>query len=417
MSDFWLKTFWSFWFPSYNSDELEELAEELAFHNVVRLRLAAKLLIPAMLLLIYIHLWLLEFQLGPRVVSVGPYIIALRLIVIAVSAGFLLVMPQPVSSKEVMKKDKFRASAQLIFLICLAALTSGIAQIAKTDINAFILAVFAAAAFIYMDGAGSLLTYGSGLALISIMILAFQPNGVQGAVNIGAAVFATVLGLIISRILYLNRARDFFSAKVIELQKQELEKANLKLARLSFYDGLTGIPNRRHFEDFFDREWRRGVREGGSLSVIMIDIDFFKKYNDLYGHLAGDDCLRQVAGALSRTVSRPGDIAARYGGEEFIVVLANVDNQGAMQIAQKLCDVAADLNIEHQESPSGRVTISLGLASGRPDRDSQPQDLIQAADEALYEAKTTGRNRVVGCAAPEEPLDNAEFRPVKIRAN
>ena len=137
-----LKNFRSFWFPSLKGRERDELAEELAYHNVIRLRLGSKLLIPAMLILIYIQLWILEFPVTPGILAVGPYIVALRLIVIAVSAGFLLVLPQPVSPREVTTRDRFRASAHLIFLICLAALTSGIAQMAKTDLNAFIMAVW-----------------------------------------------------------------------------------------------------------------------------------------------------------------------------------------------------------------------------------------------------------------------------------
>ncbi|MFH1138224.1 MAG: diguanylate cyclase [Pseudomonadota bacterium] len=401
-----LKGLGSFWFPSLKGQEREELAEELAYHNVLRLRLGSKILIPAMLILIYIHLWVLEFKVTPGILAVGPYIVALRLIVIAASAGFLLILPQPVSPREVTAKDKFRASAHLIFLICLAALTSGIAQMAKTDLNAFIMAVFAAAAFIYMDGPGSLLTYGSGLTVVSLMVVVFQPHGVQSAVNVGAALFVTILALVISRILYLNRARDFFNGKVIEKQKQDLEKANLLLEHLSFHDGLTGLANRRHFEDFLDREWRRALREGGRLTLIMADIDFFKNYNDVYGHPAGDECLRQVAGALRRTVARPGDIVARYGGEEFIIAAANADLFGASQIGQAVCRAVENLQIEHRGSPFGRVTISLGLATGRPSREKKPADLVKAADQALYQAKASGRNQA-RWAGQAETLEDA----------
>ncbi len=159
-------------------------------------------------------------------------------------------------------------------------------------------------------------------------------------------------------------------------------------------DGLTMIPNRRRFDEFLDLEWRRCLRERTPLACIMIDIDWFKQYNDCYGHLQGDECLKQIAQAICKTVRRPTDLAARYGGEEFAVVLGNTEVQQAIQIAEKMCVTIEELQIPHNASEiSPAVTISLGVASMIPDARASPEDLINAADKRLYGAKNAGRNQ------------------------
>lgn len=178
-------------------------------------------------------------------------------------------------------------------------------------------------------------------------------------------------------------------------QEEKLVKANELLQYLSTMDGLTGIPNRRHFEEDFQKEWQRCLRNQSPISVIMLDVDFFKKYNDEYGHLAGDDCLKTVARTLQMSLKRPGDFAARYGGEEFVVVLPETNERGALHVGNMLCKSILDLSIPHAKSDiSEFVTISAGCATSIPS-DSDPETLIQMADEALYKAKKTGRNRAV----------------------
>ncbi|MGR3319770.1 MAG: GGDEF domain-containing response regulator [Candidatus Anammoxibacter sp.] len=175
----------------------------------------------------------------------------------------------------------------------------------------------------------------------------------------------------------------------------ELEKANKKLERLSFLDGLTGISNRRHFDMFLDEEWRRCERDVKYLSLVMTDIDFFKKYNDTYGHQQGDDCLKQVAATLDAVAKRPGDLTARYGGEEFVLVLSDTDSNNALILAEKYRDAVVSLKIPHGNSDTSEyVTLSLGIATVIPSAGLSHQDLIEAADKALYKAKSAGRNRV-----------------------
>jgi diguanylate cyclase (GGDEF)-like protein len=167
------------------------------------------------------------------------------------------------------------------------------------------------------------------------------------------------------------------------------------LENLSALDGLTGIPNRRKFDKMLNAEWKRAVRGGGPLSVIMVDIDHFKQFNDNYGHGSGDECLRQVAIALAECVSRPGDLVARYGGEEFVVILPHADAAGTRFIAERLVTAVAGLNIPHAYSEvADHVTISAGSATVSPTRDMTVETLLQKADQMLYKAKDEGRNRV-----------------------
>ncbi len=174
-----------------------------------------------------------------------------------------------------------------------------------------------------------------------------------------------------------------------------LEETNAALERLSTLDALTGIANRHVCNEFLYREWRRAVREGTVFAVVMVDVDCFKAYNDTYGHLGGDDCLRRVAAGLQETMRRPGDLLARYGGEEFVALLPGTDREGALVVAEAMRTAVARLNLEHARSPvAPHVTVSIGVASTIPDRDAGVDELVAAADAALYAAKRAGRNRV-----------------------
>lgn len=170
-----------------------------------------------------------------------------------------------------------------------------------------------------------------------------------------------------------------------------------RLHQISTVDGLTGIANRRRFDTFLSDEWQRARRSGYSLSVLFIDIDFFKPFNDNYGHTVGDDSLRQVAHSISSTVSRTSDLAARFGGEEFVCVLPGTDIDGASAVAKRIRGAIEALNIPHAFSPvHDRITVSIGVASATPDQnDASPAPLVKQADQRLYQAKTQGRNRVV----------------------
>ncbi|MBC7683047.1 MAG: diguanylate cyclase [Ferruginibacter sp.] len=178
------------------------------------------------------------------------------------------------------------------------------------------------------------------------------------------------------------------------LQRQALEQANQRLALLSATDGLTGIANRRHFDTTLATEWLRGARQQEPLTLLMIDIDHFKLYNDHYGHLAGDACLRRVAQLLATCVRRAGELVARYGGEEFVLLLPGTDQNHARLVAQHCIDALALECIPHAASPTAHyVTLSIGLTHTIPDAEHPPEILVDAADMALYRAKNAGRQQ------------------------
>lgn len=184
---------------------------------------------------------------------------------------------------------------------------------------------------------------------------------------------------------------------------RKLDSANHELKRLTSLDGLTGIANRRHFNEVLEREWRRAMRQGDELSILMCDVDFFKRYNDTYGHLEGDECLRQVARALSSVMDRGGDLIARYGGEEFVVVLPETSLSGASFVAERMKQALHQIKLAHSGSPFGHVTASFGISSAVPMPETNPLTLVEAADRALYEAKHQGRDRVGRISSLDSP--------------
>lgn len=196
----------------------------------------------------------------------------------------------------------------------------------------------------------------------------------------------------------LRKSRE---RELCELAAQ-LAVTNAALQRISRVDALTGLANRRHLDDVLDVEWRRAARTHSPLSVLMIDVDCFKLYNDTLGHGAGDDCLRAVAEALRSELNRPSDFAARYGGEEFAVVLVDTDLEGAEVVAESMRTAVERLTIPHPSSVAGSyVTVSIGVATARPGKSFKAETLMGAADRMLYAAKRSGRNRVAAARAGE----------------
>lgn len=177
-------------------------------------------------------------------------------------------------------------------------------------------------------------------------------------------------------------------------ERRSVEEALLAQARM---DGLTNIANRRYLDQFLTMEWRRCARLRLPVSVLLIDIDYFKQYNDAYGHLAGDLCLKDVARCLQKLARRPGDLCARYGGEEFILVLGSSDYEHAKMMAERVLQRVINLNIEHKGSAvAGHVTVSVGLATCLPEDCNEKETLLSCADQMLYRAKNAGRHRFAG---------------------
>jgi diguanylate cyclase (GGDEF)-like protein len=243
------------------------------------------------------------------------------------------------------------------------------------------------------------------------MGLRFRPAFLAVAVTVAAflvstAVYGLALPLALRSIVFL-----LLAAGACAIAARHLEK----WSRLSFLEGhlieelaqhdtLTGLKNRRVFDEHLDLLWQRGIDESRAIAILMLDIDHFKAYNDRYGHQAGDQTLRRVAQTLQTFVTRPHDVLARYGGEEFAVILYDIDGRQAEAVAERMRLAIGELEIQHAGSPAGAaVTISVGVAVIAPSRDRRSRGALQLADQALYEAKVRGRNRV-------EVMDQAAHR-------
>ncbi len=204
---------------------------------------------------------------------------------------------------------------------------------------------------------------------------------------------------------YINLLQRDEAYRALRQSQQQLLEANLELRRLTHSDGLTGLSNRRYLDEYLSAEWRRGTRDKAEMSLLMIDVDNFKLYNDTYGHVAGDEVLKRIAATVERCLGRPGDLAARFGGEEFAVVLPGTRLEGVRALAEKIRSEVEALQVPHATSPTGQyVTISIGGASVIPTIDSPMTSLIEAADLALYRAKRDGKNQVT--------LTGDQFRPL-----
>lgn len=221
--------------------------------------------------------------------------------------------------------------------------------------------------------------FAGGVFAPLLLVTAFLDDAARQMVGLGLTIAVVSLSL---------TAREVRAILVDILRKQ------ISYERVSWEDRLTGLGNRRHFDDQFDTAWRQAARMRVPLSLIILDVDHFKKFNDNYGHQAGDECLRRVATALSGCVKRAGDSVARYGGEEFAVVLFHTPMTEARSMGERLRKAVMDLGLEHAHSSGGVVTISVGGATTVPSADGSAEGLIKQADEALYRAKGSGRNRV-----------------------
>lgn len=376
--------------------------QEITADNMTRLRLLAFCLIVIMTLVALMDITLFYRRVqSPLALSFSPhidvYVNALRIAVALVSALFLAFSARIEAFVSDKRKLKLLTVGYPLLVLILLGLVNGLLEITDFTIpDSFILAGIVVAAFLYYSIGEFLILFlvPDIVEVVSLSMLLDDPMmGLARSLNIAIIL---MFAFMISRTNYMNRIRVFDNLHTISQQKTELEVSNNLLLRLSYLDAPTEIANRRYFDEVIESEWRRAARTETPLSLMMVDIDYFKQYNDTYGHQAGDECLKAVANTLSKIIRRPGDMLARYGGEEFAVILPNTDYEGAIRLADAMCHAVESLKLPSPYSPHRVLTISLGLAvKYTPEVSGTPDALLRCADEALYKAKDTGRNRYV----------------------
>ena len=204
-----------------------------------------------------------------------------------------------------------------------------------------------------------------------------------------------LIGMFLAWVMEKRSRLVFLQQSLLSLEKQRSDNMAMQMRQMSREDGLTKLANRRHFDEVLGREWLRCQRDGSALSLLFLDVDFFKPFNDHYGHQAGDHCLEKIAEVLRHYTRRPGDLAARYGGEEFVILYPQTGPEALEVMARQILESILELEVPHSQSPiSTVVTASIGLATLVPEASKQPEDLVRAADHAVYMAKRKGRNRL-----------------------
>lgn len=297
-----------------------------------------------------------------------------------------------------------------LFTLALAALIFGLMRLGDEQI----VLAYSPGILLVATFAGMLLHLRFWLAFVLLAVIGIAYVGFIGTLRpqAPALVAAYTIFYLVAALMALFAGyrvehaarRQFLHGRLLMLKQNELELANHQLQELVDQDGLTGIANRRHFDQQFTAEWNRARRGGYPLSLLLIDLDFFKNYNDTYGHQAGDDCLIVVGSVLRAHAQRSGDLAARYGGEEFVMILPATDADDAQEIGWRVVRDIAAYRIPHRASAAADVvTASVGVATVVPSPLHRARDLVAAADAALYRAKHGGRNRVeVATQLPED---------------
>jgi len=377
-------------FPKPTTAEAHAFHDAVTVSNLHRERILAFLMIGVSVILMAVDFLVMDGSAGSVNLSIAAIVARVLLTV------FLLVFLMATGQPTMVASCRHHAwdVAFTGVSICWVSLFTGALLAVRPGIEPYLITVFTIAAFLVQGTRRSALTFGLGLTLFILSTVESQPDHrllLSALVN---GCIATLLAFVMSQAAYVMRLRSFRNNACIFEQKRELMESNERLQRLSFVDPLTNIANRRFLEASLSREWKLQARSGLPLSVIMIDIDWFKSFNDTYGHLAGDDCLRRVAAALEATARRPTDLVARFGGEEFCVLLPMTERKGVLSTAKRMLRAITGLNIPHKGSALGMVTVSMGIAGCLPDYFSGFDDLLHSADTALYNAKISGKNRI-----------------------
>ncbi|MGA7826628.1 MAG: diguanylate cyclase [Geobacteraceae bacterium] len=362
--------------------------------NIYRERVLAQLVLVASLLLVVVDYCVLVFE--PET----HHNLSIMAVLFRVSfCAFLLLFLLATRERPngVASRQSFWDAAMIGVSLVWVGVFSGALLVVRPGTEPYLIAVLITGSFLFQSARRSILLFSGGFLSFTISAVCFRPEFHLLLSSLVNVTLATLLSFVLSRIVFRMRLESFRNARDIAGQRRLMQESVDHLQKLSYLDPLTGIANRRFLEMALSREWKLESRSGQLLSVIMIDIDWFKLFNDTYGHIPGDVCLRKVAAALESSVMRPGDLVSRYGGEEFCVLLPMTEREGAIFAAKRMMRAIHDLKIPHRSSPVGQVTVSVGIATRQPHHTESFEGLIQSADTALYHAKISGKNRIAWC--------------------
>ncbi len=400
MDGFTFFTLKEYLFPGPTKKEAPAFRDAVTSCNIRRQRVLAPLVIAACAVLPVLGMFFMKRRDPTGQYFLGAFVLV-QMVTAIFMARFLLASGGPVKPAGC---DKRRLDKAFAFTaLSWAAISSGMMVSEATGSGPYLIAVLSFASVIFLETLQGIVLLSLAPLLFAGSAFCFGPGRNFAPGTCASILAATVFAYTISRINFVMLLRNFRDAEYIAGQKRELMESNERLHQLSFLDPLTNIANRRFLEMSLSREWRQQSRSCRQLSVIMIDIDWFKNYNDTYGHLDGDACLRMVAAGLKASLKRPSDLVTRFGGEEFCVLLPETERQGAISVGRRMLLAIRGMQLPHQGSPLGIVTVSMGLACCRPDLSGRVDDLLAAADAALYNAKTAGKDRMAWCCPGASP--------------
>ena len=386
-----------------NENAKQEFYRELADTNILRGKVVSILLILVELIVITISLIKdsADVFTAPK-----AYYYLMYLIFIIVLTSTLIILNK-ISKNENYKVKNAMAVTYVfvIFIILWNMFISLLDQRSSGSLLSYFSTLIAASVIAYMRPKVLVIVYSSIQVSFMVLLPMFMPAGQSPFAEYINTTIAAIISILLGYILYQNKANDFAQRKIIQLKNEQLEHLNCRLTQsnktleyLSQTDGLTGIYNRRMFDKLSKNYWTKCSKRNVSLSVIMMDIDHFKEYNDNFGHQAGDDCLINLVCSLSRTLKEytgsTDSMLARYGGEEFILMICGISDECSYSLAENIRTNVEDLNIERKYSVvADHITLSLGVFNGFPaDEKETLLDYIGNSDKALYEAKKAGRN-------------------------
>jgi len=370
-----------------------DFLQEVSRHNRTRLRIT----LPALFILSSLTSLYLYF--GLYLPSPDEYVLKIiemhAFLLVPTLFTHISLFMIPKEDRKISKLNDLILKVYLVYCVFWTLFFSLLSQSYSDQITVFQFGIGFVAIIFFLDPLFSLLLYGSATLTFVISIGYFQSSISVVTSDILNSSYMFIIAWVASIILYRNLITDFLLKKKVNDQVIELELLNIKLEELSNRDSLTGIHNRRFFDKQVTDEWTIALQQNSILAIAILDIDDFKNFNDKYGHLEGDDVLKKVVNCIQENSKRPGDVCARFGGEEFVLLLPKTDIDGAMLVCEKIRSDVEQLKIPHSNTPTGYLTVSIGVSALSPETDENFINFIKKADEALYEAKNLGKNRVV----------------------